>query len=138
MTITQISSPDVPDPLHRLFSNCLRVGDSVFLSGQHAGTEDGGLLGDGTMASQTREAFRKIEALLVAAGGCMADVVKLTFYVTDLSLRKEASLVRKEFFSDPMPCSTLIGVSGLAAPNLLVEIDAVAVLGASRRDGGHE
>ncbi|MFT8242932.1 RidA family protein [Roseomonas sp. BN140053] len=120
----------MPEPPPGLFSNALVVGSTVYLSGQHAGAPGGGLLGDGSVLDQTRQALRKLVALVEAAGGSAADIVKLTVYLADMDRKAEVSAARREFFRDPLPCSTLVGVNALAAPDLLVEVDAVAVLGA--------
>lgn len=129
--IRRITSPDVPEPPPGLFSNCLAVGDTLYVSGQHAGAPGGGLLGDGSMHDQTRQALLKIRALVEAAGGTLADIVKLTVFVTDIGRRNEVSAARREFFGgEPLPCSTLVEVSGFVAPELLVEIEAIAVIGA--------
>jgi enamine deaminase RidA (YjgF/YER057c/UK114 family) len=76
---------------------------------------------------QARRAFRKIETLLRASGATMDDVVKLNVYVTDITKRSEISAARREFFRGDFPCSTLVGISSLAQPGLVVEIDAIAV-----------
>lgn len=125
--LKRVRSRDVPEPAPDSFSHCLIGGDTVFVSGQHAGNAAGGIDGDGTMVSQATVAFAKIKLLLEAAGATMADVAKLTVYVTDMSQRAGVSEARKKFFKGDFPCSTLIGISALAQPGLLVEIDAVAV-----------
>jgi 2-iminobutanoate/2-iminopropanoate deaminase len=130
--IRKVVTPAVPEPPPGLFSNCLVVGETVYVSGQHAGAPGGGLLGDGSMLDQTRQALTKIKAIVEAAGAAMADIVKLTVYVTDMSRRAEVSAARREFFSGDFPCSTLVGITSLAGPDLLVEVDAVAVIGAAR------
>ncbi|HEV7370753.1 RidA family protein [Arenibaculum sp.] len=127
--IRRVLSPEVPEPPPGLFSNCLVVGDTVYLSGLHAGVP-----GDDGMEEQTRRTLRKVRALVEAAGAAMADVVKLTIYVTDISRRAEVSAARREFFGGDLPCSTLVEVRALVDPGLLVEIDAVAVIGASRKE----
>ena len=129
----KIVTPAVPEPPPGLFSNCLVVDHTVYISGQHAGAPGGGLLGDGSMLDQTRQALTKIKALVETAGATMADIVKLTVYVTDMSQRAEVSAARREFFSGDFPCSTLVGITSLAAPELLVEVDAVAIIGAGGR-----
>jgi enamine deaminase RidA (YjgF/YER057c/UK114 family) len=123
-----VNSPDVPEPPPGLFSNCLVVGDTIYISGQHAGTSQGATGGD-SVADQAREAFRRVLSLVGAAGGAAQDVVKLTIYLCDMSRKNEVSLVRRALFPEPLPCSTLVGVNALASPDLLVEIDAVAVIG---------
>jgi len=125
--LKRVSSPDVPEPAPGTYSQCLLAGDTVYVAGQHAGTADGGIGGDGTMLSQATIAFGKIKALLEAAGAMMADVAKLTVYVTDISLRAEVGEARRKFFSGDFPASTLVEISALGQPGLLVEIEATAV-----------
>ena len=130
MAFVQVRSPEVPEPPGGIFSQCLVLGDTVHISGQHAGAPGGGLLGDGSPADQARQSFRKVVALVEAAGGRATDVAKLTIYLTRIEDRAAIGPVRREFFADPMPCSTLVAVSALAAPDLLIEVDAIAILGA--------
>lgn len=127
--IRKITTPAVPEPPPGSYTNCFVANDTVYISGQHAGAPGGGLLGDGTMLDQARQALKKIKALLEAAGGHMSDIVKLTVYVTDISKRPEVSAARREFFSGDFPCSTLVEITALAEPGLTVEIEAIAVLG---------
>ncbi|HVB88711.1 MAG TPA: RidA family protein [Beijerinckiaceae bacterium] len=130
--IHKVTTPAAPEPPSGLFSNCLVVGDQVHVSGQHAGTQDGAV-GGASMLEQTREALRRVLALVEAAGGDAAGVVKLTIYLTDMNRRGEVSAARREVFKEPFPCSTLIGISALAEPGLLVEIEAIAVRNAGPR-----
>lgn len=125
--LKRVVSNAVPEPPPETFSQCLVAGDLIFVSGQHAGTADGGVGGDGSMLSQATIALEKIEALLQAAGASMDDVARLTCYVTDIGKRAELSTARKRFFRGDFPCSTLVEIAGLAQPELLVEIDAIAV-----------
>lgn len=126
----QVLAAAVPEPPPGLFSNCLVVGDTIHVSGQHAGRPDGKVMGEGSVLEQTRASLRKIVALVESAGGNAADIVKLTVYLTAIDHKAEVSAARREFFDDPMPCSTLVGVNALVMPGLLVEIDAIAILGA--------
>ena len=130
--IRKVTTPEIPEPPPGMFSNCLVVGDTIYISGQHAGNPKGGILGDGSMVSQTRETLKKIKALIEAAGGSMADVVKLNVYVTDVSKRAEIGQARREFFSGDFPCSTLVEISRLVDPDLMIEIEATAIIGASK------
>jgi enamine deaminase RidA (YjgF/YER057c/UK114 family) len=120
-----VGSPHVAEPPAGTFSQAMLAGDFLFVSGQHAGAHEGPV-GGADMEAQAREAFRRVLALVEAAGARPEQVVKLTVYVTDMTRRAEVSAARREFFSDPMPCSTLVGVSALADPGLLVEVEAVA------------
>jgi 2-iminobutanoate/2-iminopropanoate deaminase len=127
-----VTSPAVPEPPPGLFSNCIVVDNTIHVSGQHAGTPRGAV-GGASMLEQAREAFRRVLALIEAAGGTADDVVKVTIYVCDMSRRAEVSAARREVFAEPFPCSTLVGISALAEPDLLVEIEADAVIGAGGR-----
>lgn len=129
-SIEQITSADVPEPSPPIFSNCLRVGDQLFISGMTAGLPDGGMEGGDSPYEQSKACFRKIEKLVETAGGTMRDVVKLTVFLTDMADRPEFGRARAEFFQGRMPCSTLIGISTLVDPAMRVEVEAIAVLGA--------
>lgn len=128
---TQIISKKVLEPNPNIFSNCLKVGDQVFMSGMTAGDNQGGVLGDGTPEDQSRQCLNKIKALIEEAGGTLSDVVKLTVYLTDINHRIDFGKVRKEYFQGVMPCSTLIEVSGFVQPDLVVEVDAIAMFNSS-------
>jgi enamine deaminase RidA (YjgF/YER057c/UK114 family) len=128
--IAKVTSPASAEPPPGLFSQALLADGTLYVSGQHAGAPGGGVLGDGSAGSQARETFKKIRALVEAAGGRMADVVKLTVYLTDIADRPAVSATRREFFAEPFPTSTLVEIKGLVDPALKVEVEAVAVIGA--------
>ena len=125
--LKRIQSKDVAEPPPGTFSQCLVAGGTIFVAGQTAGTADGGVGGDGSMFAQAMICFTKIKALLEAGGAVMADIAKLTVYVTDISKRAEVTEARRKFFSGDFPCSTLVEISALAHPGLLVEVEAIAV-----------
>ena len=129
--MTQIISANVSEPEPNIFSNCLKVGDQLFLSGMTAGDNKGGVLGDGSAEDQSRQCLNKIKALVEEAGGTLSDIVQLPVYLTDINNRIDFGKVRKEFFSGVMPCSTLIEVSRCVQPELVVEVDAIAMLNTS-------
>jgi len=129
---TRIGSPHVPEPPPQTWSNCLVVGNQVFVAGMTARVGND-LPGGAGMYEQAQATLTKIKHLIEAAGGCMDDVVKVNIFVTDIRQREEVWRARREFFSGDFPVSTLVEVSALAAPELLVEIEAVAILGASGR-----
>ena len=79
---------------------------------------------------QSKAIFDKIRHLMEAAGGRMDDIVKVVIYVTDIKRREEVWKARREVFSGDFPVSTLVEVRSLAAPDLLVEVEAIAILGA--------
>ena len=124
-----VHSPSVPEPPPQTWSNCLVLGNQIFVAGMTAqfGSETRG--GD-SMYEQSKAVFGKIKALIEEAGGQMNDVVKVNVFVTDIKRREEVWKARAEFFSGDFPVSTLVQVAALARPDLLVEIEAVAFLGA--------
>jgi enamine deaminase RidA (YjgF/YER057c/UK114 family) len=87
---------------------------------------------EGDEYAQAKVIFTKTRHLLAAAGGSMADVVKVTIFVTDITQREKVWQARREFFTGNFPASTLVQVAALANPSLKVEIEAVAHIGASR------
>ena len=131
MPMTRITSEHVAEPQPETWSNCKVVGDQIFVSGMVSGYQDGAIAGGNDMYMQSRLIFEKIQHLVTAAGGVMADIAKVTIFVTDITQREEVWRARREFFSGDFPCSTLVEVAALAVPGLLVEIEAVGVLGAS-------
>lgn len=104
------------------YSRAVRVGPYVAV----AGTTGAGPAGD--TAAQTRDALRRIEMALGQAGATLADVVRTRIYVTDISHWREVGQVHAQVFGDIRPVTTMVGVSALIAPDLLVEIEADAYL----------
>jgi 2-iminobutanoate/2-iminopropanoate deaminase len=125
--IERVVSPDVTEPAPGTWSNSLKLGDTVYISGMTARDKNLKAVGGGEY-EQARLIFQRIEALLRAAGGSMRDVVKLNLYVTRIAKRAEVWRARREFFDGAFPVATLVEVSALAEPGILVEIEAVAVL----------
>lgn len=125
----RVTVPSVNEPPPETWSNCLVVGDQILIAGLTAGSPDG-VVGKGDVYAQSAEIFRKIIALIEGAGGRIDDVVKVNIFVTDISRREEVWKARREAFSGDFPVSTLVEVSALATPELLVEIEAVAYKGA--------
>lgn len=125
----RVTSPDVAEPAPETWSNCLVAGNTVYIAGLTARDSSGAAMAGADDEAQARAIFTKIKALLEAAGGEMADVVKMTIYVTDIRRREQVWKARREFFSGDFPTSTLVEVSKLADPAITVEIDAIAHLG---------
>jgi 2-iminobutanoate/2-iminopropanoate deaminase len=126
-SIVRAVSPEVSEPPAGTWSNCLVAGGIAYIAGM---TSRGSAEGD--EYSQAKAIFGKIRHLVEAAGGNMADIVKVTIFVTDISQREKVWQARREFFTGNFPASTLVQVAALADPTLKVEIDAVAHIGASR------
>lgn len=131
-----VEAPGVHSPPAGVsFSNALRIGDRLVISGMHAGDGAGGVEGDGSCLDQARRCLGKIRALVESAGGVMDDVVLIRAYVTSVQDKTAVNRARLECFIDPYPCSTLVEVSQLVYPGLLVELEAEAVIGLTRTDG---
>jgi 2-iminobutanoate/2-iminopropanoate deaminase len=110
------------------YTDAVRSGGLLFLSGIVPIDVEGKLVGEGDVVEQTRQIFRNMELVLRAAGCTFADVVKLTSFLLDVNDRAKINPVRQKFFGDARPASTLVEVSALAVPGALLEIEAVAAM----------
>ncbi|HTT81800.1 MAG TPA: RidA family protein [Stellaceae bacterium] len=102
-------------------------GHIIWLAGQTAAEDAGGRSLAGDFDGQVREVFRRLGATLEEAGGRLADIVTMTVFITDARLGDRFTELRKEIFGDNFPASALITVAGLARPELLVEVQGIAV-----------
>ncbi len=109
------------------YSDAVRAGDLVFVSGQASVDRDGRLVGAGDVVAQTRRVLENMKLALAAAGATLGDVVKVTVYLARCADRPKVNEVRKAYFGAHRPASTLVGIAEFAIPGMLVEIDAVAV-----------
>jgi len=107
------------------FCHAVRAGNLLFISGATARDTEAA---NGTAAQQAEAVLKKLAHILEAEGGILANVVKVTVFVTDIADRDAIAAVRRRYFQEGYPASTLVQVSALAAPNLKVEIEAVAAL----------
>lgn len=130
MPRTKVTIPNVAEAAPGLWSNCIRAGDLLFISGQVARPLEGGktLVGSNEY-EQTRQIFSRIKHICEGAGGSLEDIVKMTIYMVDIRNNTEVWRARREFFSGDFPASTLVEVRSLAGPETLVEIETVAYLG---------
>lgn len=133
MTIRRVTSPDVAEPPAERWSNCLVVDGVAYVSGMTARGADPNALGKMDEYAQAKVIFSKIKSLVEAAGGAMSDVVKITIFLTRIANNTKVWEARREFFTGDFPASTLVEVSALAAPEILVEIEAIAYIGKGRR-----
>ena len=107
-----------------------KTGTPVFISGQVALDGQGKLVGGGDAAAQTEQVFRNLRTVVEACGGTLDDIVKINVYVTDAAYRPAVAGARQRHFREGQyPASTYVVVSALAVPQLLVEIEAVAMIG---------
>jgi len=125
-----MNPPAVPAPIRGYYSNCVRVraGSLLFISGQIGTDVNGRLVGRDDVAAQANQALRNIELILKANGASMADVVKVTVYVTNMDYLDVIAPVRLKYFPEDGPASAIVEVSRLALPDVKVEIEAIAAL----------
>ena len=124
-SIVRATSPEVPEPQPGTWSNCLVVDGIAYFAGATSRGEDEYV--------QAKGIFTKIKHLVEAAGGSMADILKVTIFVTDIKNREKVWKARQEFFTGNFPASTLVQVAALASPEFKVEIEAVAHIGKGAR-----
>ena len=130
MSVYQPIVPDPAWPKSFTFSPAVRAGNLVFLSGTTATDEAGRIVGLGDIAEQTRQIFRKFEAILQSVGGSLANIVETTDYVLSLDDYGKTAEVRRALFrGPPWPAATGVVVSGLVRKDALIEIKGIAVLG---------
>ncbi len=101
---------------------------TVYISGQIAYDKDGKIVGAGDMKAQAEQVFRNLQAALDAAGAKFSDVVKMNTYITDMDKAPAVREVRAKYFTDTTPASTFVKVAGLVRPELMLEIEVIAVV----------
>jgi enamine deaminase RidA (YjgF/YER057c/UK114 family) len=128
-----VTSPAAPEPPPERWSNCLLVDGIAYVAGMVARGDDPKDLAGKDEYEQAKVIFSKIKGLIEAAGGTMADVVKIIVYVTNIKNNTKVWAARREFFKGNFPVSTLVEVRALASPEILVEIEAIAHIGKGAR-----
>jgi 2-iminobutanoate/2-iminopropanoate deaminase len=123
----EIRVPGQAEPISH-YTDAVRAGDLLFVSGCVPVDGDGRLVGGGDVVAQARQVLANVGAVLAAAGATFADVVKVTVYLTDIADRAAIDPVRREVFGETRPASTLVEVSALAIPGARLEVDAVALI----------
>ena len=124
MDVERKNYPELPQPAGA-FHHSVRTGNMLFIAGSTAG---GTSAATGDIAAQTEAILDKFEVILKANGGSLANVVKVTSFVTDLREAPAAGEVRMKRFAGAFPASTQVQVAALGTPDLKIEIDAIAVL----------
>lgn len=123
------TDPDPYEPFR--LAQGYRVGDLLFVSGQAAIDEHGQLVGEGDFDAQAEQTFRNLERVLEAGGSSLANVVKVTIFLRDMANFAKIVELRGVWFTPPYPADTIVEVSSLAFPELLIEIEAIAVTDAA-------
>jgi enamine deaminase RidA (YjgF/YER057c/UK114 family) len=129
MGLRTINPPTLSTPSGYSHAVIVEAGPQIHVSGQVALDAAGQLVGRGDLTAQTEQVYRNLTAALAGAGATLADVLKAVIYVVGLTAEKAAAVraVRQEHFGDgPYPASTMVGVTALVHPELLVEIEVVA------------
>jgi 2-iminobutanoate/2-iminopropanoate deaminase len=129
--IEQYAAREVFDP--PIYSQAVKVSGAetiLYLSGQVAYDDNGGVAHPGDFKAQARATLQAVKAQVEAGGGTMANIVKVNTYLTDIRHRADYGPIREEFFgkNKKMPASTLVAVTALAQPEFLIEIEAIAVI----------
>ena len=130
MPRAKLTVPNLAEVEPGLWTNCIRAGELLFISGQVARPFDGAatLAGDNEY-EQAKHIFARIQRICEAAGGGLDDLVKMTIFMVDITKNSEVWRARREFFRGDFPASTLVEVRSLAGAETLVEIEAVVYLG---------
>jgi 2-iminobutanoate/2-iminopropanoate deaminase len=123
----ELRVPGLAKPISH-YTDAVRFGDLLLVSGCAPLDATGALVGTSDVVRQARQVLTNLSLVLRAADASFADVLKVTVYMLDITARTEVDEVRREFFGTARPASTLIEVSRLAIPGMLIEIDAIAGL----------
>jgi reactive intermediate/imine deaminase len=130
MPKTQIVSPRLPKPSGH-FSHATTIaarGTLVFISGMVSRGADGAVVGVGDIAAQTRQVCENLKAAVEEAGGTMDDICRVDVYIRNMEQFAAIHKVRREYFREPLPASTMVEVVKMTHPDYLIEINAIAVI----------
>lgn len=123
----EIRVAGMPEPISH-YTHVVKVGRLVFVSGCTASDASGRTVGGSEVVAQARQVHENLKKCLAAAGATFADICKVTVFLKNVAEREKVNTVRTEYFGQSRPASTLVEISRLAREDLLVEIEAIAVL----------
>jgi 2-iminobutanoate/2-iminopropanoate deaminase len=126
----QIRSDKLRQP-SGVFSHATAIeakGRLVFISGMVARRLDGTMAGIGDIEAQTRQVCENLKAAVEAAGGTMDDICRVDVYVRNMEQFEAIHRVRRQYFREPLPASTMVEVTKMTSPDALIEINAIAVI----------
>ena len=121
----EVRLPNLCEPISH-YTDAVRFGNLLFISGMMAVDKDQRVIGEGDVVVQARAVFGILQQVLEAEGASFADVLKVTVFLQNIEDRAKINPVRQAFFGDARPASSLVEVSKLAFPGLLVEVEAIA------------
>jgi reactive intermediate/imine deaminase len=127
--VKRINPPELSTPTG--YAHVIEVtgpAKTVYISGQIAFDKDGKVVGAGDMKAQAEQVFKNLQAALTAAGAKFSDVVKMNTYVTDVEQAPAVREVRARYFGTTVPASTFVQVAKLVRPELMIEIEVIAVV----------
>lgn len=119
------TTPDVYEPF--LLSQGIRLGDLLYISGQ-AGYDDDGKIVAGGFRAQGEQAFANLRRALEAGGSSLANVGKVTIFVTDMGYFEDVVELRRKYFTAPYPADTIVEIKALYTPEAMIEIEAIAAV----------
>jgi reactive intermediate/imine deaminase len=126
--IRHMNPPELSTPTGYTHVVEISRGRTVYIAGQVAFDKSGALVGKGDFVAQTRQVMENLKAALAAAGATFENVVKVNTYVTNMSQLQALREIRADYFGANPPASTLVQVVALAMPDLMIEIEAIAVV----------
>ncbi len=123
----EIRVPGMSEPISH-FTHVVKTGRLVFVSGCVATDAEGRTVGGGDAVAQARQVHENLKKCLAAAGATFADVCKVTVFLKNVADREKVNIARREYFGPHRPASTLVQIARLVRDDLVVEIEAIAVL----------
>lgn len=120
------TDPDFYAPFK--IAQAYRVGDLIFVSGQAAIDDQGNVVGAGDFDAQAAQAFANLERVLQAGGSDLSKIVKVNIYLKDMGNFGKIVGLRERYFTPPYPADTIVEITGLALPELEIEIEAIALV----------